>query len=224
MILLMFALSRWSGGLVARYGARRPLMIGPLMVALAFALFALPSVGVAYSKSFLPAIVALGLGMAVTVAPLTTVVMNSVSQDRVGTASGINNAVARIAAVLAIAVLGMVMVTAFSSRLDDSLDHQSLAPDVIKQVRADAIKLAGLHVPGTLDSGTRTAIQRSVQEAFVFAFRIIMFICGGLAIVSAAIAWRMIGQSQRERDAIQELMSTTTRLARNGAQTGFGRT
>ena len=116
LILLMFSLSRWSGGLVARYGRRGPLIIGPVIAALGFVSFALPSVGGNYWKSFFPALIVLGFGLAVTVAPLTTVVMNSVNQDRVGAASGINNAVARVAGMLAIAVLGIVMVKAFGAR------------------------------------------------------------------------------------------------------------
>ncbi len=120
-ILLMFLPSRWSGGLVARYGPRLPLIIGPCIVALGFVLFAIPSVGDSYWKTFFPAVVVLAFGMAVTVAPLTTVVMNSVAQDRVGTASGINNAVARVAGVLAIAALAIVMVSTFTFRLNRSL-------------------------------------------------------------------------------------------------------
>jgi EmrB/QacA subfamily drug resistance transporter len=211
MILLMFALSRWSGGLVARYGARGPLMVGPLVVTFGFVLFALPSVGAVYSKSFFPAVVVLGLGMAITVAPLTTVVMNSVNQDHVGTASGINNAVARVASVLAIAVLGMMMVKTFSSSLDNRLKHRTLAPAVVKQVQAEEIKLAGLHVPTGLDQGTKAALQQSVRESFVSAFRMMMLICAGLSIASVAAASRMI--RTRKPDVFRRRDHRRTRAA-----------
>jgi EmrB/QacA subfamily drug resistance transporter len=191
-ILLIFLLSRWSGGLVARYGARGPLIIGPLIAALGFLLFAVPSVGDSYWTAFFPAVVVLGLGLAVTVAPLTTVVMDSVDHDRVGTASGINNAVARVAGVLAIAVLGVVMVNTFGSRLNQSLAHLQLPPAILQQLRADEIKLAGLPVPAGLNPGTRAAIEQLIGEAFVFGFRIIMLICAGLSVASAVVSRRMI--------------------------------
>ena len=192
LILLMFLLSRWSGGLVARYGARGPLLIGPIIATLGFVLFAVPSVGDSYWKAFFPAMVVLGFGMAVTVAPLTTVVMNSVDQDRVGTASGINNAVARVAGVLAIAVLGIVMVKAFGARLNDSMAHVLLPPGIMQELQANEIRLAGLQVPAGLDAGTKAAIDESIAEAFVFGFRIVMLICAGLSLASAAVTWLMI--------------------------------
>jgi EmrB/QacA subfamily drug resistance transporter len=191
-ILLMFLLSRWAGGLVARYGARGPLILGPLIAATGFALFAVPSVGDNYWKSFFPALVVLGLGMSVTVAPLTTVVMDSVTEDRVGTASGINNAVARVAGVLAIAVFGIVMVKAFSFRLDRSLASLSLPSNIRQELQANEIKLAGLPLPAGLDPAANAAIKESVKGAFVYGFRMVMLICAGLSLASAAVAWRMI--------------------------------
>jgi EmrB/QacA subfamily drug resistance transporter len=202
LILLMFFLSRWSGGLVARSGPKRPLIIGPFIAALGFILFAVPSIGDNYWKAFFPAMIVLGFGMAVTVAPLTTVIMNSVNQDRVGTASGINNAVARVASVLAIAVLGIVMVKAFGCRLDNDLARFSLPPVILQQLHADEIKLAGLQAPAGLAPATKAAINESVGQAFVFGFRIVLVICAGLSVASAAIAWLVI---PKDRDRLQSL-------------------
>ncbi len=192
LILLMFFLSRWSGGLVTRYGPRAPLVIGPLIAATGFALFAVPSVGANYWKAFFPAFVVLGFGMAISVAPLTTVVMSSVDQNRAGTASGINNAVARVAGVLAVAILGIVMVKLFSSNLNRSLTGGLLPPGILHYVRSNEIKLAGLDLPSGLDSATTALIRASISHAFVFGFRTIMLICAGLSLASAAVASVMI--------------------------------
>jgi EmrB/QacA subfamily drug resistance transporter len=192
LILLLFLLSRWSGGLATRYGPRVPLIIGPIITGLGFVLFAVPSIGDSYWTAFFPAVVVLGLGMAVAVAPLTTVVMNSANRDNVGAASGINNAVARVAGVLAIAVLGIVMVNAFGARLNSDLAHLSLPPNTVHDIQADETKLAGLQVPASLNPSTRVAIRESVREAFLFGFRLIMLICAGLSVASAVVAWLLI--------------------------------
>ena len=193
-ILLMFFLSRWSGGLVAHYGPKHPLILGPLLAGLGFALFALPSIGNSYWRSFFPALLVLGFGMAVTVAPLTTVVMNSVDQGRAGTASGVNNAVARVGGVLAIAVLGIVMVRAFGSRLNLTMSHLTVPPQVLLDLQREQIKLAGIHAPENLDPQTKAAVKQAIGAAFVFGFRIVMAICVGLSVVSASVAWGMIRQ------------------------------
>ena len=192
LILLLFFLSRWSGGLVARFGPKAPLIVGPLIAAAGFLLFALPSVGASYWTTFFPAFVVLGLGMAVSVAPLTTVVMSSVEQTRAGTASGINNAVSRVAGVLAVAILGIVMVSAFSHRLQQSLATLDLAPGVLHQIQSSEIRLAGLEVPSDLDARTSWALRAAIDQAFVLGFRLIMLLCACLAVASAAVALRMI--------------------------------
>jgi EmrB/QacA subfamily drug resistance transporter len=192
LILLIFSLSRWSGGLVTRYGPRTPLIAGPLIAAAGFALFAVPNVGASYWKAFFPAFVILGLGMAISVAPLTTVVMSSVDQDRAGTASGFNNAVARVASVLAIAILGIVMVKVFSSSLNRSLAGRLLPPGIFQYIQSNEIKLAGLDLPFGLDADTTAVIRASISRAFVIGFQTIMLICAGLSLASAAVAWLMI--------------------------------
>jgi EmrB/QacA subfamily drug resistance transporter len=195
LILLIFFFSRWSGGLVTRYGPRLPLIMGPLVAAVGFVLFAAPSVGGSYWKMFFPPVVVLGFGMAVTVAPLTTVVMNSVGQDRVGVASGINNAVARVAGVLAIAVLGIVMVHAFGYRLNQQLANLSLPPGVLHNIQANKIKLAGLELPAGLDASTRVVVGESIGRAFVFGFRLVMLICATLSVAGAVVVWMLIPRS-----------------------------
>jgi EmrB/QacA subfamily drug resistance transporter len=192
LILLMFFLSRWSGGLVARFGPKLPLIVGPLIAAAAFLLFAMPSVGGSYWLTFFPAFVVLGLGMAVSVAPLTTVVMSSVDQARAGTASGINNAVSRVAGVLAVAVFGIVMVSAFSARLQHFVAGVNLPPAALHQIQSSTIRLAGLEVPAGLDPQTTSALQTAVAHAFISAFRLVLLICAVLAVASAAIGARMI--------------------------------
>ena len=192
-ILLMFLLSRWSGGLVARFGARRPLIAGPIIAAIGFLCFVGPSVGGSYWRTFFPGFIVLGLGMAVSVAPLTTVVMDTVDQNLAGTASGINNALARIGGLLAIAVLGTVMVSLFSHYLNTDLTRVRLPISVVRAVQSNEIKLAAITIPAGLDSTVAAKARSSINAAFVFGFRLIMLVCAGLCVVSSFFAWRLIG-------------------------------
>jgi hypothetical protein len=118
--------------------------------------------------------------------------MDSVGEDRAGTASGINNAVARVAGVLAIAVLGIVMVKSFSFDLNRSLAGRSIPSETLEYIHANETKLAGLDLPSDLDAGTAELVRTSVSRAFIFGFRIVMLICAGLSLASAMVAWLMI--------------------------------
>jgi EmrB/QacA subfamily drug resistance transporter len=202
-ILIISFLSRWSGGLVASYGPTLPLIVGPLIAAFGYALFLLPGVGGSYWTNFFPPVLALGLGMAVSVAPLTTTVMNSVAQNRAGTASGVNNAVARTAGLVAIAVLGIVMLHVFNDRLDRRLAESKLPASVSQSLQAQRTKLAAVAIPEDQNLTTRRLIRHAVDESFVSAFRVVMAIGVALAAASAGTALTLLRTTPRN-DSIEE--------------------
>src|SRR3989441_835078 len=146
-ILIMFLLSRWSGGLVKRYGSRLPLVIGPIIAAGGYAFFIRPGGGGSYWAFFFSAMCGAGLGMAINVAPLTTTVMNSVKQGHAGIASGVNNAVSRTAGLLAVAVLGLVMVQSFNRRFDRNLEQIAVSAEVRRTLETERSKLAAAEIP-----------------------------------------------------------------------------
>jgi len=191
LILLMFVLSRWSGGLVVRVGPRLPLIVGPFIAAIGFAMFAMPTQG-QYWKSYFPSFLVLGFGLSITVAPLTTVVMGSVDQDRSGTASGINNAVARVAGVLAIAVLGIIMVHAFSKKLEKDLSRSALPQSVKAEIQSRSSRLAALEPPQQLEETAKNYVHLVVKHSFTFGFRIVILICAALAAISALVTLVMV--------------------------------
>ncbi|MCI0389476.1 MAG: MFS transporter [Acidobacteria bacterium] len=191
-ILIMSLLSRWSGGLVKSYGARLPLVAGPLVAGLGFLLFMLPDVGENYWTTFFPAMVVLGLGMAVSVAPLTTTVMNGVDEKRAGIASGINNAVARTAGLLGIAIFGIVILNAFNHRLDLYLAQSDIATELRRSIDVQRARLAGAELPPSIDNETRVVLTQAISQSFVFGFRLVMATAAGLALASALIAFLMI--------------------------------
>jgi EmrB/QacA subfamily drug resistance transporter len=196
-IVLMFVLSRWSGGLVNRYGARLPLIVGPLIAACGYALFLRSGIGGNYWLEFFPPVTLLGLGMAISVAPLTTVVMNSVSQNRAGVASGVNNALARTAGLVAIAVFGIVMLHVFKDQLNRKLTESNFPSSIVQSVQQQSNRLAAIAIPDAADASTRQLIRCTIDESFVSGFRTVM--AGGalLAVAGALTALVLIRTSTR---------------------------
>ena len=197
-IIIMSSLSRWSGGLVVRYGPKLPLVIGPSIAAVGYALFMLPGVGGSYWTNFFPPMVVVGLGMAISVAPLTTTVMSSVPQERAGLASGVNNAVARGASLLAIAVIGAAAVASFSARFEDGLARLPLAPQVRSELLAQKSRLAALEIPHSLSAESRSAVEATVASSFRRSFRLALLLAAALALASAVVGVATIREKRRE--------------------------
>jgi EmrB/QacA subfamily drug resistance transporter len=183
--ILLTVMSRWAGGLVDRVGARLPLIVGPAIAGIGFFLFALPGVTSGandYWLSYFPAVVVLGVGMGITVAPLTTAVMGSAPSEMVGTASGINNAVARTARVFAIAILGAVALLSFTGALGSKTSQLNLSEEAQVAVREEANKLADSAVPEIVPAEQAPLVEEAIRWSFVETFRLI-------AVISAVLAW-----------------------------------
>ncbi|HLI09190.1 MAG TPA: MFS transporter [Ktedonobacteraceae bacterium] len=183
--LLMFSLSRWAGGLINRFGAKLPLVVGPVVAAAGFALFALPGVGGSYWTTYFPAVTVLGLGMTITVAPLTTAVLGAVADRYAGIASAINNAVSRLSGLLAIAVLSIFVLRVFDSDLTGRLSSLPVSPSLRQAMLAQGNKLASVQIPPAVSGSLRHTLAYAVAASFISGFRVAMLICCGLALLAA---------------------------------------
>ena len=197
--IILFALSRWSGGLVSRVGHRLPLTIGPAVAALGIGLvaFAGGARGRSLWTTLIPAIGVIALGMAITVAPLTTTLMNAVESAHSGVASGINNAVSRVAGLVAIAVFGVVLSQSFQSRVMPRLDRLSLPPAAHAAIAGELRKMAGADVDSipSLPNERRVAVREAIDISFDSAFRIVMAWLAALAVGAALVGAAMVDQS-----------------------------
>ncbi|MGE0039556.1 MAG: MFS transporter [Vicinamibacterales bacterium] len=190
-VLLMFVLSRWAGTLVTRVGPRLPLTVGPLVVAAAFVWLAYTPEGSYWTTTF-PAVVCLGAGMATSVSPLTTVVMSAVASRHAGVAAGINNAVSRVAALLAIAALSIVLVVSFAGRLDERLAALGVPAASRADVAASRERLLELRLPADLGEASPRSAALAVRASFIDAYGAAMRISAVLAALSGLVGAVMI--------------------------------
>jgi EmrB/QacA subfamily drug resistance transporter len=191
VMLLLVLVSPGAGGLADRYGPRPLLIAGPLIAGIGFACFAIPGVTIGpgdYWKTFLPALVLLGLGMGLTIAPLSSAVVASVDVARSGLASGINSTAARLAGVLAVGVLGPIGIMTFRASLESQLVELSLPESVQTLLTDEAVNLGHLRIPQELDAGNAGFSRKAVSLSFVNSFRLISFLAAALSWLGAALA------------------------------------
>ena len=162
--VIMGLFSGYAGRLADRFGAQLSLGLGPVLAGVGLALLALPAPGAGYVDGPLAGMTVLAVGMTLAVGPLTAAVMGAVPQGHTGVASGINNAVARDAALLAIALLGVILSAVFVAGVD-SPDARALLGEVM----------------GGAD------LEPAARDAFHAAFRAVILTCAGLAVLSGVI-------------------------------------
>lgn len=188
VIIPLFLISRWAGIFADKFGPRLLMIIGPIVIAAGFFLYMTAGVEANYWLTFFPATVVFGVGLGITVAPLTTVALAAVPTHLSGLASGVSNAVSRVATMLAVAILGFMMILQFSTSLSNRTAELALAPEDRRLLQEETLKLGGAEAPVTLEAEAVGGVESAIDEAFVDAFRLMMGVCGVLALLSAFVS------------------------------------
>jgi EmrB/QacA subfamily drug resistance transporter len=205
--VLMMSFARWAGKLSDSRGPRFFLVAGPATAGLGLLLLSFvrqtdhPS---DYWTSFFPGILVLGLGMSFTVAPLTATVMGSVSGRHSGTASGINNALTRIAGVFANAIFGALAVLLFTSSLRDQVKGIPLSAAGRQAVVAESVNLGNAKVPAGVEASGRGAVEKAYHASFINVYAVIMRISAGMAFLGALMSFIFIkGGPGEKKEAVR---------------------
>lgn len=191
--------STFAGDLIRRFDPRLVLALGPMVAAAGFMALAIPGRDADFVSGFLPGIAIVGVGMTLSVAPLTTVVMGSVPERQAGVASGVNNTAARLAGVIAVGALTAVAVGYFGGVLERRLQQAELPPSLVTQLAGQASQLAELQAPAEVPEPAAATVASSVALAYVDTFRMLMVVCGVLAALSGLIAWVSLQPGQRKK-------------------------
>lgn len=200
MVALLLLASSWAGELYDRVGPRLPIGVGSLITALAFGAFVFLGEAGNYLIAVTLPMTIMGAGMALIVAPLTTTVMASVRDELAGTASGINNAVSRVAGLVAIGVFGIVMLSLFTSGLERELSASPLSEQQRHELLAQVGDLAAAPLPKGLSEAEANAAQGAVAASFTRGFHLVLWVLAGVALAAATIsALTLPGEGERPR-------------------------
>jgi len=186
--ILMFLFAKRMGALADRYGPRLFMGFGPLVTGIGFLLLSRLGANPSYVADILPGVIVLGAGLTVTVAPLTAAVLSAAPAAHSGLASGVNNAVARIAGLIAIAAVGAVVATHFSAQVHQDLARPQAQPAYRAAVDRASSAALQTHPPAGFGAAQRPRVHRALEHASVDAFRLSMLIAAILAVLSGALS------------------------------------
>jgi MFS family permease len=201
--ILMIFIARLAGSLVDKYGPRWLLILGPVTAGLGFLFLSFvkqTSGPNAYWLTFFPGILCFGLGMSFTVAPLTTTVMGALPNHYSGTASGINNAITRIASVFANAILGALAVLFFTGYLNNAIKKIPLKTESRVQVIAQAASLGDAKVPAIVGNENKVKVQQVFKDGFISGYVKVMRVCAVLAGIGALMTFLFIKNEELKKD------------------------
>ncbi len=191
MIICIAALSPFAGKFADRKGVRIPLIIGPVITSVGFYLFSTygitPGPG-AYWNTFFLSFLLLGIGMGITVAPLTTAVMGALPEDNSGIASGVNNTVARAAGVLAIALLGAVALFSFQKSVENEISIMDISSVMKNKIRLESSKFTAAEVPDGLSDQNKVIVKRHLNKSFIDAFNRVVYVASVLCLLGSVMA------------------------------------
>jgi len=202
--LLVGGLSRWSGGIIVRFGARPLLVAGPIITSVGFILLGIYGVGSSYWINFFPGIFFMGLGVALSFAPMNTTVMSSVDRSEAGTASGVNKAVSRLSGMLSVALLGALAIMMFGQQLTTQMQQDNIPERVQKQMLAETTNLAKADIPEGVSAETRDILETNIRQSLLSSFRIVMFVSAGLVFLGAVCAIFMIDFHPESSDDLEK--------------------
>jgi len=191
MIISIASISPFAGKFADSKGVRKPLIIGPIITGTGFYLFSTygitpgPS---AYWSTFFLSFLLLGIGMGITVAPLTTAVMGAISEDNSGIASGINNTVARAAGVLAIALLGAVVLFSFKKSIENEISTMDISDGMKNEIMLESVKFAAAEVPDGLSEENKVIVKSQLNNSFIGAFNRVVYVSSLLCLLGSLMA------------------------------------
>ncbi len=187
-IVLITLFAGPAGALADRIGPRLPMIIGPMVVSAGMALLNLSGTDASYLKHFLPGLILFGMGMALVIAPLTKSAL-SVEPRFSGAASGVNNAISRIAALMAVAILGAIVISAFTTHLSDVITASALAQAEQEMILSQSDRLGGIIIPESFNESTRNLVKNAIGESFISGFRRAMAVGAALSFGAALVSF-----------------------------------